>query len=94
MAWNILVWTALGIIAGFLVYLIFPGQRRYLAGTVSAGIVGAFVGGIVYSALKIGSIAYELDPLASLVAVFGSVFLIYLIRLLIKTEDKKNIVEN
>lgn len=87
---SIVVWTVLGIIAGFLVYLFFPGKRRYFAGTISAGIVGAFVGGVVYSALKIGSIAAYIDPVASLAAVFGAGALIFLIQLLVKSEEREN----
>lgn len=84
---NVLTWIGLGIVAGFLVYVIVPGQRKFLAGTISAGIVGAFVGGIIYSALKIGSIAATLDPWAAGLAVLGAAVMIYLIYTLVQGES-------
>jgi uncharacterized membrane protein YeaQ/YmgE (transglycosylase-associated protein family) len=86
---NILIWTALGVSAGLAVYFLFPTQRKYLTGTVMAGVVGAFVGGIVYSAFEIGSIAVSLDLAASIGALFGAAGLIYLIHLLVKSEESQ-----
>lgn len=85
---NILAWVGVGIASGFLVYFLFPGQRKYLLGTISAGIVGAFVGGIIYSAFKIGSISVSFDPVSSAVAIIGAVLLLYLIRLLVRNEEE------
>jgi uncharacterized membrane protein YeaQ/YmgE (transglycosylase-associated protein family) len=85
---NIITWVGIGILAGFVVSLLIPNKNKYLAGTVSAGIVGAFVGGIIYSALQIGNIALTLDPAAAGISVLGSLILIYFIRLLVKSENK------
>jgi uncharacterized membrane protein YeaQ/YmgE (transglycosylase-associated protein family) len=52
---NILTWIGIGIFAGTLVNLFTPNREKYISGTISAGIVGAFVGGIIYSALEIGN---------------------------------------
>lgn len=84
---NVFLWIGIGIASGFMVYFIFPGQRKYLFGTITAGIVGAFVGGIFYSAFKIGSISFSFDPLSSVVATLGAVLLLYLIRILVRNEE-------
>lgn len=85
---NILAWIVLGVIAGALVHFVIPSRGKYLAGTISAGVVGAFVGGVLYSAFKIGQIAVSFDPIASIIALLGAGILIYLIRVLIKNEEE------
>jgi uncharacterized membrane protein YeaQ/YmgE (transglycosylase-associated protein family) len=85
---NILIWTILGVAAGFLVFLLFPYQRKYFLGTLMAGVVGALVGGIVYSAFEIGSIASSIDTAATIGSVIGAALLIYFIRLLVKSEEE------
>jgi len=85
---NILTWIILGVIAGTFVHFVMPVRGKYLAGTISAGVVGAFVGGILYSAFQIGQVAISFDPIASFIALLGAGILIYLIRTLIKNEDE------
>jgi uncharacterized membrane protein YeaQ/YmgE (transglycosylase-associated protein family) len=90
MIMNILIWIGLGVIAGFLVNLFSPGKTKYITGTISAGIVGAFVGGIIYSAFEIGNIAINLDPRAAAISVLGSLALIYFIQILVRSDQKEN----
>jgi uncharacterized membrane protein YeaQ/YmgE (transglycosylase-associated protein family) len=84
---NIITWIVIGVLAGFVISIVLPAKNKYLAGTISAGIVGAFVGGIIYSALKIGNIALTLDPKAAGLSVIGSLVLIYLVKLLVRSEN-------
>lgn len=86
---NILSWVGIGILAGLLVHFVFPlDDGKYLAGTIFSGIVGAFVGGILYSAFEIGQIALSFDVLSTTAAILGAGILIYFIRLLIKSEEE------
>jgi uncharacterized membrane protein YeaQ/YmgE (transglycosylase-associated protein family) len=84
---NILIWIFLGIIAGLFVNFIFPLDGKYLPGTIGAGIVGAIIGGILFSIFKIGSIAFAIDPIAAALAIIGSIFLVYFIRILVRVEE-------
>lgn len=88
---NILSWVGIGILAGFFVHLLFPLNNRYLAGTITAGVVGAFVGGILYSAFEVGKIALAFDAVATIAAFLGAGVLIYFIRLLIRSEEETNL---
>jgi uncharacterized membrane protein YeaQ/YmgE (transglycosylase-associated protein family) len=83
----ILIWIFLGIIAGLFVNFIFPLDGKYLPGTIGAGIVGAIIGGILFSIFKIGSIAFAIDPIAAALAIIGSIFLVYFIRILVRVEE-------
>jgi uncharacterized membrane protein YeaQ/YmgE (transglycosylase-associated protein family) len=87
---NIITWIGLGVVAGFIVSIFTPDRSKYLTGTISAGIVGAFVGGIIYSALEIGNIAINLDPTAAAISVLGSLALIYFIQILVRSDQKEN----
>lgn len=78
----------MGVFAGLLVQLVFPSDRKYFKGVISAGIVGAFVGGILYSAFQIGAVSMSIDPGASFVALFGSLVLIYFIKALVRAEKE------
>lgn len=88
---NILSWVVIGILAGLLVHLLFPLDNRYLVGTISSGIVGAFVGGILYSAFRIGELAFSFDAISLGAAILGAGLLIYFIRLLIRSEEEINL---
>lgn len=53
----ILAWIVLGLIAGALAKAIYPGyQGGGILGTMLLGIIGAFVGGSIYSLLNTGSL--------------------------------------
>jgi uncharacterized membrane protein YeaQ/YmgE (transglycosylase-associated protein family) len=54
---NILAWIILGLIAGAIAKAIYPGrQGGGLLGTLILGIIGAFVGGTVWSLLTTGTL--------------------------------------
>ncbi|MGA7936073.1 MAG: GlsB/YeaQ/YmgE family stress response membrane protein [Kovacikia sp.] len=55
---NILAWIVLGLIAGAIAKAIYPGyQSGGILGTMLLGIVGAFIGGSLYTLLTTGTLA-------------------------------------
>jgi uncharacterized membrane protein YeaQ/YmgE (transglycosylase-associated protein family) len=55
---GILAWIVLGLIAGAIAKAIYPGsQDSSILGTMLLGIVGAFIGGSLYTLLTTGSLA-------------------------------------
>ncbi|UBF29410.1 GlsB/YeaQ/YmgE family stress response membrane protein [Kovacikia minuta CCNUW1] len=55
---NILAWILLGLIAGAIAKAVYPGyQSSNILGTMLLGIVGAFIGGTLYTLLTTGTLA-------------------------------------
>ncbi|MBD0336591.1 MAG: GlsB/YeaQ/YmgE family stress response membrane protein [Cyanobacteria bacterium Co-bin13] len=55
---NILAWIVLGLIAGAIAKAIYPGrQSGGILGTLLLGIVGALIGGSLYTLLTTGTLA-------------------------------------
>jgi len=77
---NILTWLIVGLIAGVLASLVMGGTGYGIIGDIIIGIVGAFIGGWLFSAMgvavPIGGIAGTI-----LVAFIGAVVLLFIIRL-------------
>lgn len=79
---NILAWAILGIVAGAIAKLIYPGrQGGGILSTMVLGIVGAFLGGSLFSLLTQGTISltaagFSLPGL--IVAVIGAMIAIFL----------------
>ena len=78
---TLLTWLIVGLVAGVLASLVMGGTGYGLIGDIIIGIVGAFVGGWIFSALGVTS------PLAGLagtilVAFIGAVVLLFLLRLI------------
>lgn len=84
---GIIAWIILGLIAGALAKLVMPGRDPGgIIITIVLGIVGAFIGGLVWnlitgqggvSGLNIGSI---------LIAVLGAVILLAIYRMIVRPE--------
>jgi len=77
---SILLWAVIGLIAGWLASAVVGGGYG-LVGDIIVGIVGAFLGGIIFRALGVGT------PWAGLagtifVAFIGAVVLLLLLRLI------------
>ncbi len=74
---NILAWIVLGLIAGAIAKAIYPGQQGGgLLGTLVLGIIGAFVGGTLYTLLTTGTLALTASSLSIggvVVAVLGAI---------------------
>lgn len=88
---NVVSWIILGLVAGFLVNGLPPFRKHYTIGTIGAGIVGAFLGGVLYSGFKIGSISSGLDFWALIMAIVGAGLLMIFIALLVKNEGQEEI---
>ena len=78
---TLLTWLIVGLVAGVLASMVMGGTGYGLIGDIIIGIVGAFVGGWLFSALGVAS---PLGGLAGtiLVAFIGAVVLLFLIHLL------------
>lgn len=79
---NILAWIVLGLIAGALAKAIYPGrQGGGILGTMVLGIIGAFVGGSVYSLITTGTLAIASTGLSLggiLLAVLGAIIALFI----------------
>jgi uncharacterized membrane protein YeaQ/YmgE (transglycosylase-associated protein family) len=85
---NFLAWIVLGLIAGAIAKLIYPGsQGGGILGTMLLGIVGAFVGGTLFDLLQTGTFtltatSFSLGGMA--VAVIGAIIAIFLYNMFIR----------
>jgi uncharacterized membrane protein YeaQ/YmgE (transglycosylase-associated protein family) len=78
---TLLTWLIVGLVAGVLASLVMGGTGYGLIGDIIIGIVGAFVGGWIFTALGVGS------PFGGLagtifVAFIGAVVLLFVLRLI------------
>lgn len=91
---GIIAWIVLGLIAGIIAKLIIPGDQGggINIGTSALGIVGAFVGGALYSFVKTGSIVLPasagFDFVSIITAVVGAVIVIGIWELISKVLNK------
>ncbi|HEY9748743.1 MAG TPA: GlsB/YeaQ/YmgE family stress response membrane protein [Allocoleopsis sp.] len=79
---NILAWIVLGLIAGAIAKAIYPGrQGGGILGTMLLGIIGAFVGGSLFSFFTTGTLALTSAGLSLggiLVAVLGAIVALFI----------------
>jgi uncharacterized membrane protein YeaQ/YmgE (transglycosylase-associated protein family) len=79
---NIIAWVILGLIAGAIAKAIYPGsQGGGILATMVLGIVGAFVGGTLFTLFQTGSlqlVGASLSIPGLFVAVIGSMLAIFL----------------
>lgn len=79
---NILAWIILGLLAGAIAKLIYPGrQGGGILSTMILGIVGAFIGGTLTTLLQTGTLQFTAASLSIpgvFVAVLGSIIAIWL----------------
>jgi uncharacterized membrane protein YeaQ/YmgE (transglycosylase-associated protein family) len=79
---NIIAWAILGLLAGAIGKMIYPGyQGGGILSTMILGIIGAFVGGSLFTLLQTGQLqltAASLSIPGLFVAVIGSIIAIYL----------------
>ena len=79
---NIIAWVILGLIAGAIAKAIYPGdQGGGILGTIILGIIGAFVGGSLFSLINTGTLALTSAGLSIpgiFVAVLGAIVAIFL----------------
>ncbi|WP_427159360.1 GlsB/YeaQ/YmgE family stress response membrane protein [Aliinostoc sp. HNIBRCY26] len=79
---NIIAWVILGLLAGAIAKAIYPGsQGGGILSTMILGIIGAFIGGSLYSLFATGTLqltATSLSLPGLLIAVIGAMVAIYL----------------
>ena len=79
---NLIAWTILGLLSGAIAKAIYPGsQGGGILSTIVLGVIGAFVGGSLYSLFTTGTIqlaATSLSIPGLAIAVLGSIVAIYL----------------
>lgn len=79
---NIIAWIILGILAGAIAKLIYPGrQGGGILSTMALGIVGAFIGGTLMTLIDTGTLQITATALSIpgvFVAVLGSLIVIWL----------------
>lgn len=79
---NLIAWTVLGLLSGAIAKAIYPGtQGGGILSTIILGVIGALIGGSLYSLISTGSIqlaATSLSIPGLVIAVLGSMLAIYL----------------
>ncbi|HEY9642039.1 MAG TPA: GlsB/YeaQ/YmgE family stress response membrane protein [Coleofasciculaceae cyanobacterium] len=79
---NILAWIVLGLIAGAIAKAVYPGyQSGGILGTMILGIIGAFVGGSLYTLLTTGTLALTATGLSIggiFIAVIGAIIALWI----------------
>lgn len=79
---SIIAWVILGLLAGAIAKAIYPGyQGGGILSTMVLGIIGAFIGGSLYSLLQSGTLqltATSLTLPGLFIAVIGAIIAIYL----------------
>ena len=78
---NIIAWAVLGIVAGAIAKLLYPGdQGGGFLSTIALGIVGAFLGGSVVTLVTTGTISLATLPgiPGLVVAILGAMIAIFL----------------
>jgi uncharacterized membrane protein YeaQ/YmgE (transglycosylase-associated protein family) len=81
--WNIIVWAGLGLVAGAIAKMIYPGtQGGGIFATIALGITGAFVGGFLHTFIMTGKLALTavsgFSIYSVIFAVLGSMVVIFL----------------
>jgi uncharacterized membrane protein YeaQ/YmgE (transglycosylase-associated protein family) len=79
---NLIAWTILGLLSGAIAKAIYPGgQGGGILSTIVLGVIGAFLGGSLYSLFSTGTIQLTATSLSIPglgIAVLGSIVAIFL----------------
>ncbi|MBD2361678.1 GlsB/YeaQ/YmgE family stress response membrane protein [Anabaena minutissima FACHB-250] len=88
---NILAWVILGLLAGAIAKAIYPGtQGGGILSTMILGIIGAFIGGSLYSLFSTGTLQLTATGLSIpglLIAILGAMIAIYIWGLLSRSRS-------
>jgi len=77
---SLLIWLALGAIAGFVAGQIMKGRGFGVLGNIIVGILGSFLGGFIFSSLGVSAGGGMIGSI--LTAVIGAVVLLFLVGLI------------
>jgi uncharacterized membrane protein YeaQ/YmgE (transglycosylase-associated protein family) len=77
----LLAWVFVGLVAGAIGQRIAGTERRGCLGTIAVGVLGAFIGGGLYRAVRGDDVELfdEVDLLSLLVATLGAVALVFVL---------------
>lgn len=64
---ELMSWILVGVVAGLAVALVFPDTKKYIIGTISFGVLGSLLAGILLSLFRI---SVELYSYANIFALF------------------------
>ncbi len=80
---TVIVWILVGLLAGALASRVALGRDLGLIGVVSAGVIGAFLGGVLAGLLHV-SFSIAGHPIISeiIIAFVGAVILLFVLRIL------------
>jgi len=78
---SIIAWIVLGLVAGWLAGMIMRGGGYGLIGDIVLGVLGAFVGGWLWSLLMHEDVMLGFNLPSLLIAVLGAIILIAISRL-------------
>jgi uncharacterized membrane protein YeaQ/YmgE (transglycosylase-associated protein family) len=88
---NIIAWVILGLLAGAIAKAIYPGtQGGGILATMVLGIIGAFIGGSLYTFFSTGTLALAAPGLSIpgiFVAVLGAMVAIFLWGLITRSSN-------
>lgn len=75
---GLLAWAFVGLVAGAIAQRVVDVDRRGCLGTIAVGVLGAFIGGGLYRAVRGSDVEVydEVDLLSVLVATIGAVALL------------------
>jgi uncharacterized membrane protein YeaQ/YmgE (transglycosylase-associated protein family) len=79
---GILSWIIVGLLAGWIAGMIMKGSGYGVVGNIVVGIVGALLGGFLSTTLFDGVSLSGFNLQSLLIAILGSIVLIFLVRLL------------
>ena len=83
MIWNIIVWIIVGAIGGWLASMIMGRNAQMGAvANIVVGIIGAFIGGFVLSALGVGGDLGSFNVTSILTSLVGAIILLAIVNLL------------
>lgn len=80
---NLIAWIVLGLIAGAIAKALYPGhQGGGILGTIILGIIGAFLGGSIYTLVTTGTLALvgtnAISIPSIIIAIIGALVAIWL----------------
>jgi uncharacterized membrane protein YeaQ/YmgE (transglycosylase-associated protein family) len=78
---SLLAWVIVGLLAGAVGQRVVGTEKRGCIGTLAIGVLGAFIGGGLYRAVRGDDVEVfdELDLLSVLVAILGAVALLFVL---------------
>jgi uncharacterized membrane protein YeaQ/YmgE (transglycosylase-associated protein family) len=78
---SLLAWLIVGLVAGAVGQRVVGTEKRGCLGTLAVGVVGAFIGGGLYRAVRGDDVEVydELDLVSVLVAILGAVALLFVL---------------